>query len=186
METWVEAGEEVMEAEMETEMLGDGWTEKGASRLPDEPDDGKDCWEIKGFWSKVDDEAAGVGATENEGVVEREPATESVVELSFGVIWLLIEFPGIGGREENWDLKGDSLHFGSMVSSVDWTMRRVEGKSVNCSDSSVGKWKKANICDLKRESSWCSAKSSSAGVGVQISRGFALMYYYPIAEPSVL
>ena len=40
METWVEAGDEVMEAEMETEMLEDGWTEKGASRLPD---DGRDC-----------------------------------------------------------------------------------------------------------------------------------------------
>ena len=46
METWVEAGEEVMEAEMETEMLGDGWTEKGASRLPD---DGRDCRESKAF-----------------------------------------------------------------------------------------------------------------------------------------
>jgi len=183
METWVEAGDEVMEAEMETEMLGDGWTEKGASRLPD---DGRNCRESKAFWSKVDDEAAGVGATENEGVVEIEPAIESVVELSFGVIWLLVEFPGTGGREENRDSKGNSLHFGSMVSSLDWTMRRVEGKSVNCSDSSVGKGKKANICDLERESSWCSAKSTSAGVGVQIARGFALMYYYPITEPSVL
>jgi hypothetical protein len=145
METWAEAGDEVIEAEIETEMLRDGWTEKGESRLPD---DGRDCRESKAFWSKVDDEAAGVDATENEGVVEIEPATESVVELSFGVIWLLVEFPGIRGREENWDSKGDSLHFRSMVSSVDWTMRRVEGKSVNCSDGSVGKGKKANICDL--------------------------------------
>jgi hypothetical protein len=83
MGTWVEAGDEVMEAEIETELLGDGWTEKEASRLSD---DGRDCRESKGFWSKVDDEAAGVGATENEGVVEIEPAIESVVELSFGVI----------------------------------------------------------------------------------------------------
>jgi hypothetical protein len=47
-------------------MLGDGWTEKGASRLPD---DGSDCRGSKAFCSSIDNEEAGVGATENEGVL---------------------------------------------------------------------------------------------------------------------
>jgi hypothetical protein len=83
MEIWVEAGDEVMEAEMETEISGDGWTEKRASGLQD---NGNDCRESKAFNSSADEEAAGVGATETEVVVEIDPATESVVELSFGVI----------------------------------------------------------------------------------------------------
>jgi hypothetical protein len=83
METWVEAGDEAIESEMEPEMLGDGWTKKGAPGLLD---DGNDCRGSKVFRSNVDDTVAGVGATENEGVVEIDPETESVVEISFAVI----------------------------------------------------------------------------------------------------
>jgi hypothetical protein len=47
-------------------MLEAGWTEKRASRLPD---DGSDCRGSKAFCSSIDNEAAEVGATENEGVL---------------------------------------------------------------------------------------------------------------------
>jgi hypothetical protein len=65
-------------------------------------------------------------------------------------------------------------------------MKRDEGQSVNCGDGVERDALKANICDLERDSLWRSAKSSSVGVGIQIARGFALMYYPIIASQTTI